>query len=98
MAKPIELLAVPVVKATDFGSVTLTHRAYGFTFRPWEQPKVTSYQVLGIIKDGAFKPYPGTEVYARWKPADMQAVNRDGATLQEILSQHDAIVARDGPG
>jgi hypothetical protein len=51
--------------------------------------------VLGILKSGAFMPFAGTEVYAKWTNADMQELNRDGATLQEILSKHDEIVIRD---
>ena len=97
MAAPIEQLAQPLVIVTDFGSVTLTHKAYGFTFRPWDKPKVISYTVKGVIKNGNFVPYAGTEQYATWKAADMQAVNREGATLQEILAQHDTIITRDGP-
>jgi hypothetical protein len=95
MAKPIEPLPAPIQHTTDFGTVTLTHKAYGFTFRPWEKPKVVSYHVLGILKSGAFMPFAGTEVYAKWTNADMQELNRDGATLQEILSKHDEIVIRD---
>ena len=57
----IEELTEPVVIKDDFSTVTLTHRAYGFTFQSWNVPPLTSYSVLGIVKDGKFKMYGGTE-------------------------------------
>jgi hypothetical protein len=92
----IEPLPTPTALTTDFGAVTLTHRAISFTVRPWDRPRISSVQVLGILDAGGqFKPYPGTEQNADWKQPDAAAVFRDGAfTTEEIVTRHDAILAR----
>lgn len=93
MAKMIDALPTPVVKQIRGGSVTLTHKAYGFRVIPWDRPRVKSFSVLGVMENGQFHAYPGTEQPANWKPVDIQAVNWDN-TLSQVITQHEVIVNR----
>ena len=60
----IEELDEPIERATGIGedTIMLTHRAYGWTFQPWNDTQITAYSVLGTVDgDDNFSPYPGTD-------------------------------------
>lgn len=69
----IELLATPVEVDTPYGLMSATHQAWGHTHQPWNR-SVYSYRVLGMLVDGKFKPFPGTEEYINIIEADFDAL------------------------
>jgi len=99
----IEALAIPVTIATDFGTIALTHRAWGFTLQPWRPSPLMSYCVLGVVaSDGAFKPYTSTEEYATIEAGDYAALlapnaqgkKQDAFRNTDVIALHQAIQAR----
>lgn len=90
----IDVLETPVVKSTPFGSVTLTHKAWGFTIQAWNDPPMRSYSVLGVIEAGAFVVYAGTEEYATFTIADFLALSTDPDTGPHVIATIDAVKAK----
>ena len=84
----IEKLPTPFVIENLFGRVTLTHRAYGFTYQLWNSPALQSYSVLGVLcDDGSFKAFPGTETNA---PIDVSNL-RGEFSVGDVVALHKEI-------
>lgn len=95
----IEKLATPVIIENLFGRVTLTHRAFGFTYQLWNSPPLQSYSVLGVLRDdGSFNVFPGTEVYV---PIDVSNL-RGEFSVGDVVALHkesaDAAIAPPADG
>ncbi len=98
----IEELETPIVKSKGLSVVTLTHRAWGHTHQPWNNPPLTSYNVLGGFVDGKFVVLEGSEEYAPIAGEDYDALMASSESgkpagmfrTDDIIAKHKEILSR----
>lgn len=82
LADPVDAEVVPGVL------VPLTHRAWGFTYQPWNDPPLISYSVLGILDaDGCFRAVAGHEDYRNISRERLNGIE-GGITPDTIRALH----------